>query len=316
MVWLFAPYGDYYEYAADSGEQCLDGEQYDEEYGVCYFDFYCESEEECKVVDEQYGQVIESLAEVYRDNDFEHHTHGQHTPDLSDTTVEGNEVEIISNLLSQMLPSQHRSRIAEVVAESDGVDGTLAYIESTSTDGSEWKLAFDPVDSFTSTGTYKNPRELVATLIHEYAHILSLNESQVEHVSTDVAVVECEYNEIILDEGCARGDSYLTGFANEFWPLSLREDAHKAYTNGNEEDFSYELYSDKSDDFVTEYAATNEVEDFAESFSFFVTQGSGDVATERDKKIQFFYRYDELVDLRRHMRGGILEVLEGNTNPN
>lgn len=311
VAWLLLPYSDYYEYAADSGEQCLDGEQYDEEYGVCYFDFYCESEEECKVVDEQYGQVIESLAEVYRDSDFEHHTHGQQISDLSDTAVEGNEVEVISNLLSQMLPSQHRSRIAEVVAESDGVDGILAYVESTSTDGSEWKLAFDPVDSFTSRGTYKNPRELVATLIHEYAHILSLNESQVTHIAPEIEVVECSESEVVLDEGCAYGDAYLTQFIGRYWDIDLQERAHQAYADGNEEDFAYELYQAKQNDFVTEYAATNPVEDFAESFAFFVTQESPVGDTVGEQKMLFFYDYDELVELRRHMRSGVLEVLKG-----
>ena len=64
---------DYYKYEASSADACAPGEEYDEEYGFCYFDFHCETEEECAAVDERYGQALDDLAGSYLENEMHLH---------------------------------------------------------------------------------------------------------------------------------------------------------------------------------------------------------------------------------------------------
>ena len=63
----------------------------------------------------------------------------------------------------------------------------------------------------------------------------------------------------------------------------------------------YEKYQDR---FVTDYAATNPGEDFAEVFSFFVTQDEAPRGQKlADQKIRLLYEFPELVSLREQIRG-------------
>lgn len=72
-LYILLSAGDYYEYQANSAEECLSGEEYDQEYGVCYFDFYCETEVQCEAVDEKYGEVLDALALEYESSEHDHH---------------------------------------------------------------------------------------------------------------------------------------------------------------------------------------------------------------------------------------------------
>lgn len=347
-VWFLVPY-DYYEYDAASADECLPGELYDEEYQVCYFDFYCETDAACAELDLRYGQILDALADEYADSEHEHLTYGEKpvsTDVVSPVTqpevgavndvssakpaktetqaiVDGNRVaeivptppqvrppQTIEEIMAALLPANDLARIVEYKKESDGPDGILAYVTPANETGSEWILGYDPADSFTSAGKLNNPRQLMATLIHEYAHVLSLNNTQVEHVSRDAEYIECDVTEIIVDEGCAKASSYLAQFITAYWDEATREKAYRALLNRDEEDFAYELYTEQPNNFVTEYAATNAGEDFAESFALFVMRDrNANPSTVAEQKIAFFYQYPELVTLRTHMRGGLVRVL-------
>ena len=304
---------DYYQYEANSSAECAPGEEFDAEYGVCYFDFYCETEAECEIVDEKYGQVLDSLALEYENNKRDHHEKNsfeeQNTEETSSDAQ--SQTEKIIQIMNTIVPSQDMKKVVEIFPDSDGLDGTLAYVEPTNENGSNWKMAYDPADSFNSDGSLKNPQELLTTLVHEYAHVLALNDSQVNFVSPEVDVVRCEEGEVILDEGCGKKDAYLSLFIKDFWSESVREQTQLALVEGREEEFSYELYDANPDEYLTEYAATNETEDFAESFALFVMRSDKPANNlVKNQKILFFYSRPELLSLRSHMRGGLLQILQ------
>ena len=56
---------------------------------------------------------------------------------------------------------------------------------------------------------------------------------------------------------------------------------------------------------MTEYAATNPSEDFAESFMVFVLKEKPTKSTIADQKILFFYDFPELVEMRDFIRSNL-----------
>lgn len=59
------------------------------------------------------------------------------------------------------------------------------------------------------------------------------------------------------------------------------------------------------DEFITDYAATNPVEDFAETFAFFVVLDKPEDNSIKSKKILFFYDYPEFLKIRDDIRRNI-----------
>ncbi|MBD3751760.1 MAG: NADH:ubiquinone oxidoreductase subunit 4 (chain M), partial [Micrococcales bacterium] len=133
---------------------------------------------------------------------------------------------------------------------------------------------------------------LLSTLIHEYAHILSLSPGQ-----TDPEAWSCDT--LQLDEGCAEPDSALWAFDQEFWAQYGTDAPDPANADA---DLAYEFYLDHEEDFVSDYAATNVVEDFAESFMTFVLEPEPDSDTTIAQKLLFFWDRPEYVEIRDHVR--------------
>jgi len=169
------------------------------------------------------------------------------------------------------------------VGESESSD-TLAYVIQTD-DPAQWTLVVNLA--------YASDEDLLlSTLIHEYAHILSLSPGQ-----TDPDSWSCDT--LQLDEGCAEPDSALWEFDQEFW-AGYGSDAPDP---GNADaDIAYEFYLAHEDDFVSDYAATNVVEDFAESFMTFVLEPEPDSDTMVARKLLFFWDRPEYLAIRDHVR--------------
>ena len=163
---------------------------------------------------------------------------------------------------------------------------TLAYVIRADGDVDRWDLAANLAYS-------DNQEELIATLVHEYAHLLSLNAAEVEPF-----VKQCET--LDLDEGCAVTDSYILEFERQFW-ADYGADA-PAPTNIDDE-VTAAFYADHEDEFVSEYAATNVVEDFAESFMVYVIEPLPEHdETPTARKLLFFSDYPELAEIRDRIR--------------
>lgn len=201
-----------------------------------------------------------------------------------------------------LIPADQRGMIAEYGIFTDGYGGTLAAVSQTDFDPNLWVLYVDFADTV-------NDHELTYTLIHEFAHLLTLGPDQVR---PSLAIFNNPDDDDIYfreasacpnyfpGEGCANPDSYIHNFFHIFW-----KDIHEEWNEINLEE-DEDIYTEKLDDFyfkyedrfVTSYAATNPEEDIAEAFTFFVItpKPAGDTIAER--KILFFHQYPELVELR------------------
>lgn len=169
------------------------------------------------------------------------------------------------------------------VGDSDATD-LQAYVVQTD-DPSLWTLA-------ANLAYADDPDLLLATLVHEYAHILSLSPGQ-----TDPDASTCDTVE--LDEGCAEPSSAIWAFDQEFWSSYGSDAPDPANADA---DLAWEFYLANEEDFVSDYAATNVVEDFAESFMTFVLEPEPDGDSMTARKLLFFWDYPEYVAIREHVR--------------
>ncbi len=166
---------------------------------------------------------------------------------------------------------------------------TLAYVYQDEDDPSLWILAANLATSEDRTG-------LIATLVHEYAHILSLSIGEIDPAG------ECE-DEVRLWEGCPVSGSVLSEFRAAFWAQYGDE------LPGDDQDDIDAFFADHEDDFVSDYAASTVVEDFAETFMTWVvedeTSGSGAVAD----KFAFLDGIPWLVEERERIRAKFADEL-------
>lgn len=133
----------------------------------------------------------------------------------------------------------------------------------------------------------------ISTLVHEYAHLFSLDSSQFDDDASVCHTVLCE-------GGCAREDSFIWAFYTSFWQ---RYGSAAPHPDNNDTELSNAFYEEHQEDFVTDYAALNVIEDFAESFMTFVFTDVPTGDTLADDKVRFFWDRLDLVDRRLRIRG-------------
>lgn len=175
---------------------------------------------------------------------------------------------------------------------SDAPDSdTLAYVQQ-DFEPEHWTLA-------ANLATSEDRTQLIATLVHEYAHILSL-------ATTEVAprAGSCETLSVI--EGCANDASMIWAFDQRFWQ-GYGEDAPSP--DSDDADLAWDFYQSHEDDFVSDYAATNVIEDFAESFMTWVIEDDAAGESVAASKLAFFGEYPELVAIRDRIRGEFADEL-------
>ena len=218
----------------------------------------------------------------------------------------------IWNYFITLIPLNERDSLAEYSIVTDGEGNVLAAVTQTTYDPALWALEVDILDS-------ADKLNLTYTLIHEYAHLLTLGPDQ---VTPNMAVFnnpdddDIYYDEVSAcpdyfpGEGCSQPDSYVNAFFNQFWvdideewqDINLIEDDDAYYDALDDFYYKYE------DRFVTDYAATNPEEDLAEVFTFFILSPRPTGDTIAEEKILFFYDYPELVQLRDEIISGICSL--------
>ncbi len=170
-------------------------------------------------------------------------------------------------------------------------------------DRSHWILGVELVNA-------QDPIEITYTLVHEYAHLISLNTDQIPaseyYFTWSQNPTFCK--QFLMPIGCTTPDSYLNLFYQKFWKDILeywQETVDRPAANvKNQEEFwalKEKFYNRHSTSFVDAYAATNIQEDFAETFMYFVLEPKPNGTSTREKKIQFFYEFPELVSLRQQV---------------
>jgi hypothetical protein len=162
---------------------------------------------------------------------------------------------------------------------------TMGYVVPTKWDLTTWKFAL-AIDFAYETSFSDFERGVNGTIIHEFGHVNFLNNEQV-----DALVGKDECQKYFIQEGCTRDNSHINSFYNNYW------------TNISLETNAEDNYSANPDSFVSEYAATNTIEDVAETFRYFVlTQTPADTTLIKQKKIKSFYNFESIPALRTYIR--------------
>jgi hypothetical protein len=113
---------------------------------------------------------------------------------------------------------------------------------------------------------------------------------------------------IMVVDGCAKTNSYINLFYQKFWADIISDWDEIQYIEDDEEfyeqsDLFYEKFQDR---FVSIYSSTNIDEDIAESWTTFVLKDKPTGETISEQKILFFYDFSELVNIREHIRKGLV----------
>ncbi len=183
-------------------------------------------------------------------------------------------VEMIRKVIPTHISDKYLARV--VLAETN--DGS-AFAGPISEDGARWEIVVD-VDAHEGDRT-----DLKQTAIHEVAHVLSLNDDQLETSDDKCTTLE-------MDEGCLKASSYLYPFYQKFWQGRFKQDA------------VFNPYNKAPSAFVSEYAATNLAEDFAETFAIFVMEPKPDGHSLAEQKVRYLYDFPELMKIRDRYQTG------------
>lgn len=214
-------------------------------------------------------------------------------------TIPAKDIELYQKLwdhAKKIIPNDYLNKITKFEINTDGYQNVMAHVVSESTDQSKWRLALDVKDAVNSDGSFN--KEIDNTIVHEFMHVITLNNSQLKDK------VDPYSNTYNVDEGTLTEGSYLNKFYNKFWK-SLEKEFNES-SDAQETDGENQFYLNHETEFVSDYAATNPVEDIAEAFRVFVLEDAPkDSKLIKDKKVLFFYSFDELVKFRTEIRANL-----------
>jgi len=195
-------------------------------------------------------------------------------------------------LVKKIIPPNYRSKMNEFLIYHGAASNTSGFVDPTINNLSKWQFAI-AIDYAYRDG-FNTDGEVALTIIHEFGHILTLNNEQITP-----GIIPNNCTNYYVSKGCAKNGSYINTFQELYWSDIWEEYENRDDTHTAKSQF-YEKYSDR---FVSEYAATNPREDIAEIFATFVVQddaSTGDSIVEQ--KIQMMYEASELNDLRDFIR--------------
>jgi len=318
-----------------TSQDCLSGELYDAEEKYCYIE--CDTDEECEIKSEEVYQGLD----VYFDDGFIGHNQAaqdgelppiarynideqlniellETDPDASSEYANYARHEEIWGFLSHILPKNFlREETKEYHVFTDGPSNTLAFVAPLESDKTQWQISMDIEDSGLrgELGGKIGKKEFIHTIVHEFAHIVTLENDQ---VPPDAALDEASEDELSAGEkacrtyypgeGCATSRSYINLFYQRFW-ADIYNEYDKAVNYAQDDDEYYdnaaEFYEKYENRFVSEYAATNPGEDIAETFAFFVLKEKPTGESIAEQKVRFMYQFPQLVDMRNYIRSQI-----------
>ena len=262
------------------GEGCKDGEVYIEEEDICTLILECDDAESCAqwgdeiVIDleDTYGSLVleESvptdleglnvIATYEVDNDTELITTED---DIAQDTIDYHGGLWFS--YAWLIPEYARSDMNRFEVFESGDTLAHVYIHDEEA-ASDWTLGMN-------NENIELASETMITYIHEFAHLLSLRETEVDYYYPDSG---CET--LFVDETCYFEDAYIADYYDQF------------YSDG--------ALEATEDNYVSDYASTSITEDFAETFAHFVLSPEPAGDTVVAEKILFFYQYEDLITLR------------------
>jgi hypothetical protein len=202
----------------------------------------------------------------------------------------------------KIVPAEQRTKITEYKIITDGTGNFNAQVfnETTWDENStteKWSLLVDLAD-------FVDERQFTSTLLHEFGHMLTLNINQLDY---KLDANSCP--RYFRDPGCSQPGSYLQLFFERFW-TGIYDEWHTVASQSDPAAVNSGLkafYQAHSEDFVSEYATTAAHEDIAESWMNFVLSAKPTENTLAEQKVNFFYEFPELVQIRSEIVGRTCE---------
>lgn len=323
--------GVWWQFFRLSPEDCASLEKYDAFTGSCYYD--CTSDDDCAAKAEKIekelndyfeGSEAKIVSQKTKNNQEENEAKQsqQAQPAETDGTAQkeytaestGSETggKVYTVTSAQELSPQPSQRDAELwqlfvrVASKQTISERLVSFEvfddgNNDSAASVWQSQDNPEKWHMNVNAafMEDKKDLIHTMVHEFGHIVTLNTTQVEQTSGACPRFE-------IPEGCTKQGSYLASFEQRFWD-KYGDETPANY--GENQDEVMDFYQGKAVSFVTEYAATNPVEDLAETWAHFVLRAKPTDASEKSDKIRSLYDYPELVQTRDRIRANLGDEL-------
>src|SRR5699024_2869203 len=185
-----------------------------------------------------------------------------------------------------LFPERYTDAIDIYRLFSDGEGNTLAYVDISD---EEIIFAMDFRDSGNKAARYR-------TLIHEFAHIYSLPPEDFDSDCTPQTSMDC-----MLD------DTLMADYTERFWSRYGDEWIENRYKSQYERDA---FYSHNINDFYVPYQAVNPKEDYAVTFTMFVTREipAEDSTGLNNVKVKSMYETPKNVALRVDILQNLLEL--------
>ena len=175
--------------------------------------------------------------------------------------------------LSLITPADQLNDLAVFAGFVDngaGDEVTLAFVNSIDDDGLDFQMSVNLT-------TYEDDiDEARLTLAHEFAHVFTLLDSEVDRSVFDAE--DCET--YLSSEGCFLPESVMAEWIELFWGNGLIDEIDPFGDPSNAEG---EDRCDANPGFFGPYAASDPEEDFAEAFSAYVYQLEPDTAAQQAK---------------------------------
>lgn len=198
---------------------------------------------------------------------------------------------------ADLVPESFHDHFNEYVVYQNGGETYDAFVETEYIVGeaAEWRLGINA-----SLFELELDHPIVTQLfVHEFGHVLEL------YAYGDAPSGTNCHRYFSSGFGCIDTRTLEGQFVEEFWSSRDLREAIRIRESQDLFAAIEDFYEVDPDRFVTEYAASAPGEDFTESFVVFVLDNRPTGDDEKDQKVEFFYGFDELVQIRSDIRSSL-----------
>ncbi len=249
---------------------CTTYEKYDPQTKECYYE--CNNDQECAEIEAKIKSKLNGyFADVSYDKTYNEKTSPSETSQIHAFSnnqllppIEKPENDQVWQYFNTIASPDFTARyLTQVGFYNNSQDTTQASVIANQTNPAKWNLEINMAYA-------DNPKELIYTLVHEFYHIFTLNDTQI--TTSDICT------RLKTSEGCVNDTAPLQEFYTKFWK-DLNADPD---TNN----FG-QYYPGRETDFVSEYAATNVIEDFAETLTSYTLKDTSGLTGIAKQKVEF-----------------------------